>query len=220
MAFILSIETSTPVCSVALHQSGQLLAEQAYYLEQSHARLLPQIASDLLQHSTVRFTDLQAVAVSAGPGSYTGLRIGTSIAKGLAFTLGIPLVAVSSLDAMISSVRGLCPGYDYFCSLLDARRMEVYCKIEGRRDEIWPAAPVIVDAQTFTEFDGKQMVLFGNGAAKLKPLYQHRFTFIDDVHPHARSMGVLAYAKYANGQTEDVALFEPNYLKEFRTNFA
>ncbi|WP_425390154.1 tRNA (adenosine(37)-N6)-threonylcarbamoyltransferase complex dimerization subunit type 1 TsaB [Ekhidna sp.] len=218
MALILSIETSTKVCSVALHRSGELLATQSHQVEKSHSSLLPGIGLEVCKEADVTFNDLDAVAVSAGPGSYTGLRIGVSTAKGICYTLKKSLIAIPSLDVMTEAVRGKFLGDHLLCPMMDARRMEVYTQLEDQDGKkIWDLQPKILDEQSFKEFE-KPLYLFGDGMPKFREIVdQDNLIFIDGIFPDAQNMGRLAFEKYQNETFEDVAYFEPNYLKEWRT---
>lgn len=218
MALILSIETSTMVCSVALHQSGELLANQTHQVEKSHSSLLPGIALEICKDKGFSFEDLDAVAVSSGPGSYTGLRIGISTAKGICYTLNKHLIAIPSLDIMTEAVRGKFLGDHLLCPMMDARRMEVYTQIENQGGKlIWELQPRILDENTFSEFD-EPTYLFGDGMPKFREVVnQQNLIFIDDIFPDAVNMGRLAFKKLTRKEFEDVAYFEPNYLKEWRT---
>ncbi len=218
MALILSIETSTMVCSVALHRSGQLLSSQTHQVEKSHSSLLPGIGLEICKEAGFTFDDLEAVAVSSGPGSYTGLRIGVSTAKGICYTLNKKLIAIPSLDIMTEAVRGKFLGDHLLCPMMDARRMEVYTQIEDQNgDIIWDLQPKILDETTFTEFD-QPIYLFGDGMPKFREVAdQKNLIFINDIFPDASNMGRLSFSKFENDQFKDVAYFEPNYLKEWRT---
>ncbi len=218
MAIILSIETSTNVCSVALHKEAKLLANQLHQVEKSHSSLLPGIASEVLEEANLSFDDLNAVAVSGGPGSYTGLRIGVTTAKGFCYAKSIPLIAVDTLDIMIESVAGKFKGDHVLCPMMDARRMEVYTKmVDSNGKLIWELQAKILDEHTFETFE-QPVYLFGNGMPKFRDICsQDNLLFIDDIHPDASNMGRLANEKFQSAQFEDVAYFEPNYLKEWRT---
>ena len=218
MALILSIETSTDVCSVALHQSGEILASQLHQVEKSHSSLLPGIAVEILEETNHSFADLLAVAISAGPGSYTGLRIGVTTAKGFCFASNIPLISIDTLDVMIASVEGKFKGDHNLCPMLDARRMEVYTKMVNQdQEEVWPLQAKILDTTSFEEITGSTYV-FGNGMAKFREVVnQENLIFIDEIVPDASYMGKLAFGKFQDSNFEDVAYFEPNYLKEWRT---
>ena len=206
------------VCSVAVHRNGELISSQLHQVEKSHSSLLPGIALDACREVGISFSDLDAVAVSGGPGSYTGLRIGVSNAKGICYTLKKPLIAIPSLDIITEAVRGKFKGDHYLCPMMDARRMEVYSQVEDQGGNmIWQLQPVILDEATFNEFD-KPLYLFGDGMPKFREIAsQENLIYIDEIFPDAKNMGRLALARFQEGRFEDVAYFEPNYLKEWRT---
>lgn len=220
MSLILSIDTSTKVCSVAIHQSGELVGHMAYHLQKSHSSLLPEIIHQLVDNCELALKDLAAVAISEGPGSYTGLRIGTASAKGLAFAMKLPLIAVSSLDSMIAQTDLQNNAGALFCPMIDARRMEVYCKlVDSDSKEIWDVRPVVIDRHTFDVFGGSKIFLFGNGSDKLMDLFtESRYRFIPNIYPGAAFMGQRAYQKFVTSDFVDLAYFEPEYLKEYQTN--
>lgn len=218
LALILSIETSTKVCSVALHKNGKVLSKQLHQIEKSHSSLLPSIVIDICKEVNVEFKDLNAIAVSSGPGSYTGLRIGVSTAKGFAYTLGIPLIGIPTLDIMLEAVRGKFQGDFYLCPMMDARRMEVYTQMEDQNGSVvWELQPKILDEETFNSFE-KPVYVFGDGMPKFREIVrQDNLIFIDDIYPDAVYMGRMAFEHFQKAKFEDVAYFEPNYLKEWRT---
>lgn len=222
MAYLLSIETATTTCSVALHQEDQLLAVQDFHLEKSHSSILHPLIHDMMQYCEVDRQELAAVVISMGPGSYTGLRIGTSAAKGLCFSLDIPLIAINTLEAMAFSVQKYNLRKALLCPMLDARRMEVYCQIrnaEGR--EIMETQPVIVDENSFVSYLKENEVwFFGNGSTKCKSMLlssSETAYFIEGIEPSAVAVGALGWQKYVSEQFENLAYFVPYYLKEFRT---
>ncbi|MBC7893383.1 MAG: tRNA (adenosine(37)-N6)-threonylcarbamoyltransferase complex dimerization subunit type 1 TsaB [Sphingobacteriaceae bacterium] len=217
---ILSIETSTRVCSVALHQEGDLLACYELFTEKSHSGLLTTLVQNAVDHAGATLADLDAVAVAKGPGSYTGLRIGVSTAKGLCYALDKPLLAINTLEAMATQLRDFVPENFLLCPMIDARRMEVYCALfSPNGQEIEPTQAKIVDESAFSEYLAVQPVFFfGDGAAKCQAALGHhenaRFP-ATPVHPSARTVGLLAMQAYRNGLFENVVTFEPFYLKEF-----
>ncbi|GAB4249548.1 MAG: tRNA (adenosine(37)-N6)-threonylcarbamoyltransferase complex dimerization subunit type 1 TsaB [Ekhidna sp.] len=162
--------------------------------------------------------ELAAVAVSEGPGSYTGLRIGVSTAKGFAYTLQKPLVSVPTMDIMLEATRGKFKGTHNLCAMMDARRMEVYTKMENHEGMVlWEVQPKILDAASFSDI-AETTYIFGNGMPKFREVVdQANLIFIDDIYPDARNMGRIAFEKFEKKEFEDVAYFEPNYLKEWRT---
>lgn len=220
MALILSIETATSACSVALHRRGVLIGKSELFVEKSHSGMLTEMINQLLQNVSCTVSDLQAIAVSKGPGSYTGLRIGLATAKGLCFGLNVPLIGINTLEGLLQQVRGNHHQMQYFCPMLDARRMEVYCMIANQEGQVVrETSAVIVDKDSFGSYlEGAGILFFGNGAAKCREVIQHaKAFFLDEVNASAAGIGELAYQRYAQGQFEDLAYFEPYYLKEFRT---
>ncbi len=219
MAQIISIETSTKVCSVALHSSGELISFSQYFLEKSHSSILMPLIDETIRHSGIEISELDAVAISEGPGSYTGLRIGTSTAKGLCFGLDIPLIAINTL---LSMAHGACKSIinpDLLCPMLDARRMEVYCMIvDDQLRIIQEIEPTIIDENSYGNIlDDHSILFFGNGSSKCKPFIKKSgATFMDDIHPSAKEIGDLAWIKYEQNDFVDLVSFEPFYLKAFK----
>ena len=215
MSYILNIETATKNCSVALAKDGQTIlckeiAEEGY----SHAERLHVFIEEIIQEAGICFQDINAIAVSQGPGSYTGLRIGVSAAKGLCYALNIPLIAVDTLQVLALQAK-VAEGL--IVPMLDARRMEVYsaifnAKLEKQRD---------VQAEIITEnsFENSSETIYfvGDCAEKCKTvLTQPNFVFLEEVkYPSAKEMSALSFSKFQNSDFEDVAYFEPYYLKDF-----
>ncbi|XOV92272.1 MAG: tRNA (adenosine(37)-N6)-threonylcarbamoyltransferase complex dimerization subunit type 1 TsaB [Bacteroidota bacterium] len=221
MAKILSIESSTNVCSVAIHEDAQLIAAQNYHLDHSHSSLLPEIIRQLLNNCELTLEALDAIALSIGPGSYTGLRIGVSTAKGLAFVNKTPLIALDTLSVMCEGVDlESLPTDSLLCPMIDARRMEVYCRIQDtKRTTLWDTRPLIVEEDSLAEFNDSPVFIFGNGSDKCKPMLNtNNHHYIGNKFPQAQDMGDLAFIKFENQDFEDLAYLEPNYLKAFRTN--
>jgi tRNA threonylcarbamoyladenosine biosynthesis protein TsaB len=218
MAIILSIETSTAVCSVALHENGRLLAVMEVHQEYSHASKLGILVNELMNVSGIKMDKINAIAVSSGPGSYTGLRIGTSLAKGLCYSLDIPLVAVPTLTILACGVSSLHRVDSFLCPMIDARRMEVYCQLFGDNlEECEPVKSVIVDDKSFEKFlNIKPVIFFGNGARKCREVIVHENAkFLPDINPSATYLGELAFRKFSHGEIENLFDFVPHYLKEF-----
>jgi tRNA threonylcarbamoyladenosine biosynthesis protein TsaB len=218
MSLILSLETSTEVGSVALHRDGELLTTSEVHIQYAHASRLAVLIDQVLSNAGILSKQLDAVAITAGPGSYTGLRIGTSTAKGLCFALDIPLLAVGSLTLMAYQVAKYTSEDIILCPMIDARRMEVYSLVTNRSLEVLQAVqPVIVESDSFTSFLAEQKVLFfGNGASKCKGVIDSpQAMFLDGIVPQALHLGVMAFQKYKANAFEDLFNFEPNYLKEF-----
>jgi len=220
MVNILCLETATNICSVALFSGNELLGYQEYHLEKSHSNLIPVIIDSTVRNASMDKADLQGVAVSHGPGSYTGLRIGVSAAKGLCFALNIPLISVDTLQLMAVEVNKINFSSALLCPMIDARRMEVYASLVNRKNEVVrEPTPYVIDETSFLkELDEGEVWFFGNGAAKCRAvLGSHpNARFIDEVHPTARAMGALAFPAYQSAAFQDVAYFEPFYLKDFR----
>jgi len=216
---ILSIETSTEVCSVAIHDQGQLIGGKLQNAVRNSASILMVMIHELLEEKKIQKQALKAIAVSSGPGSYTGLRIGISSAKGLCFGLSIPLISVPTLDILIASVKSEESFENaYLIPMLDARRMEVYAQVNAGNQVIKMVQPYIIEEDTFSEFIDKPCWLIGPGAAKCKLVNkQKNIRFFDTNLPNASFMGSLAFQKFSNEKFEDLAYFEPFYLKEFQT---
>ena len=219
MARILSIETSTSICSVAIHEQGELLALAEIKEPGAHAEKLLLLVDEVFEKAGLSFADLDAVAVSQGPGSYTGLRIGVSTAKGIAYALEIPLIGINTLQAMAAS-QSVAPG-DYVVAVLDARRKEVYTQTFGYSlQELSPIEAVVLEEGVFGSILEKGRVYFvGDGVEKVKEeVKSANALFVADwaISLSAKNMGVLASEKHARQEWEDLAYFVPNYLKEFK----
>jgi tRNA threonylcarbamoyladenosine biosynthesis protein TsaB len=219
MALILSLETSTKVCSVAVHKDGDLLSVYEFRVERSHSKLITQAISFLMNGLDLKMTNLDAIAVSKGPGSYTGLRIGVSTAKGLCYALEKPLIAVDTLAAMARKVNKFNLKDSLVCPMIDARRLEVYCAIYNKSNEtIAPVSAVILNESSFGEFlSSNEIIFLGDGAAKFEPIVQQADNafFLKNENPSAEYVGIIAEEKFSDKQFEDVAYFEPFYLKDF-----
>jgi tRNA threonylcarbamoyladenosine biosynthesis protein TsaB len=226
MATILNIETSTEVCSVSLSKNGNLLFEKESFDGLRHSELLTVFIEELFKENKFEFNALDAVAVSKGPGSYTGLRIGVSVAKGLCYALEKPLISISTLDSMANFTAKNIQKFGDFknsdpvllCPMIDARRMEVYTalyKING--ETVQPVSAEIIDENSFSDFLSKHKILFfGNGAEKCKMQLNHpNALFNGPLKTSARFMQTLAEEKYTKKEFENVAYFEPFYLKNF-----
>lgn len=221
MACILNIETSTRVCSVAVSQDGAVIFHKEDADGPNHAVVCGPFVEEALSFAESHAIPLDAVAVSEGPGSYTGLRIGVSMAKGVAYGRGVPLLAVPTLKLMCVPLllyRDDLPDDALFVPMIDARRMEVYAAVYDRalRELRAPQAD-IVDAQTYASWlDGRTVCFFGDGAAKCRDVITHpNAVFVPDVAPLAKHMAPLAERAFLSGQVADVAYMEPFYLKEF-----
>ncbi|NDV64767.1 tRNA (adenosine(37)-N6)-threonylcarbamoyltransferase complex dimerization subunit type 1 TsaB [Bacteroides sp. 224] len=220
MSCILHIETSTSVCSVAVSEDGHTIFTKEDFEGPSHATLLGVFVDEALSFVDSHAIPLDAVAVSCGPGSYTGLRIGVSMAKGICYGRNIPLIGLPTLEVM--SVPVLLyqdlPENALICPMIDARRMEVYAAIYDRAlNTVRKTSADIVDENSYLEYLNERPVyFFGNGADKCKEKITHpNAFFIDHIHPLAKMMFPLAEKAMADSKFEDVAYFEPFYLKEF-----
>ncbi|MDD6006830.1 MAG: tRNA (adenosine(37)-N6)-threonylcarbamoyltransferase complex dimerization subunit type 1 TsaB [Bacteroidales bacterium] len=222
MANILNIETSTEVCSVALTSDGMVLEHREDYEGRNHALLLSGFIEEMMQYATPRGIKIDAVAVSIGPGSYTGLRIGLSEAKGLCFGLDVPLIGIDTLKILV--VATMFGNYidenSYYVPMIDARRMEVFAGVyDSALQEVMPARPVILTPDSFSEYlgQGRKLVFVGNGAEKAANLIKHPdVVYIPGVKPAAVDMLALSEMAFRKGDFIDIAYSTPNYLKEFQ----
>jgi tRNA threonylcarbamoyladenosine biosynthesis protein TsaB len=226
MALILSIETGTDICSVALANDGELMALRESDEGRDHAKKVALFVDELLRETGVQPSDIDAIAVGKGPRSYTGLRIGVSFAKGMCYALDIPLIAIGSLDALAEVARedfeaGILDieeedwSQAKLCPMVDARRMEVYAQVfdvEGRAQS--DVVAEVVTEESFNEWRSKgKFVIFGNGAQKCAEVLPD--AIVEGVVPSARGIVRLAEEAFNAGKFEDLAYFEPFYLKDF-----
>lgn len=221
MPLILNIETSTTLCSVSIAKAGVILASKEVNEGYTHAENLHVFIEEVLAKAGKSVKDLNAVAVGSGPGSYTGLRIGVSAAKGLAYSLQIPLIALNTLQTMTAVAVQQNNSNVLFCPMLDARRMEVYTAIFDKdlNTVKETSAQILPEALSFFE-TGKSICFFGDGMPKCKELLSQipNSLFIEGIVPSASGLAQLSYQKQLKGQFEDVAYFEPFYLKNFLIN--
>ena len=221
MSYILNIETSTDVCSVAISDSGQVIFNKEDHSGPNHAVKLGVYVDEALDFLDSHGLPLEAVAVSCGPGSYTGLRIGVSMAKGICYGRGVKLIAVPTLELMaVPVLLGEHPEEEdaLIIPMLDARRMEVYAEVLDRALKVVrPIRADIVDADTYKEYLDKHPVyFFGNGAAKCMETINHpNAHLVEGIEPLAKNMAPLAEKRFVEGKFEDVAYFVPFYLKDF-----
>ncbi|WP_298502158.1 tRNA (adenosine(37)-N6)-threonylcarbamoyltransferase complex dimerization subunit type 1 TsaB [uncultured Maribacter sp.] len=217
MATLLNLETATTNCSVSIAKDGEIIVLKEHNSPNySHAEQLHVFIEEALQEASLSVLDFDAIAVSKGPGSYTGLRIGVSAAKGLCFSLSVPLISVATLESMANQV--VLEKDSVVIPVLDARRMEVYSAVfNGVHSEIRETKAEIVGANSFNEFVNKgKVIIVGSGAEKCKEILTHpNFEFNLEVVPSAKEMAKLSYEKFSNKDFEDVAYFEPYYLKDF-----
>ena len=217
---ILLIETATTTCSIALTENGNVIAVKELNESNIHASQITLFIEEVMFVAQKNYSDLQAVAVSMGPGSYTGLRIGVSTAKGLCYALDIPLIAIDTIQAMASGLINTTmdiPASGLLIPMLDARRMEVYTGVYRKDLKIVePVSAKIVDQDSFTEFNKYELFLFGDGADKFKILFSdHKNIHFVDFSTSASHLSSLALEKFNRAQFENVAYFEPFYLKDF-----
>lgn len=219
MATILQLETATQVCSAAISKNGETIALKEQMASNIHAGSLTLFIKEVMDQAGLQFSDLDAVAVSKGPGSYTGLRIGVSTAKGLCFAMDKPLIAVDTLQMMASGFLAQQEHYNGLtCAMIDARRMEVFTAVfDGDLNYTRLTEAKIVDEHSFAEELAAGKVTFiGDGALKCAAVIQHpNALFLDQNFNSAANMSKLAYEVYGKSQFEDIAYFEPFYLKDF-----
>ena len=214
MAYILQIETSTTNCSIALSKNGETISLKEVSNGYSHAENLHVFIKEILAENKLEYSDLNAIAVSKGPGSYTGLRIGVSTAKGLCFSLDIPLISLETLEVLAQQVVAQ---EGFIVPMIDARRMEAYTKVfKATYEEARVIKAEILDETSFATYLKQGKVVFvGNKTEKTQEVIQHENALFVDSLPSAKEMSVLAFAKYKKNDIEDVAYFEPYYLKDF-----
>lgn len=217
MALILNLETATTNCSVSIAKDGQTLVIKEHNTPNySHSEQLHVFIEEVLAEASISLSELDAVAISKGPGSYTGLRIGVSAAKGLCFSLDLPLISIATLKSM--ATQATIDEIDFVIPLLDARRMEVYSTVFATGFvEVRETRAEIIDEKSFEAYLSKgKVLLLGSGAQKCKDVLVHaNLKYDTSVHPSAEQMSLLSFEKYQNKDFEDVAYFEPYYLKDF-----
>jgi len=215
VTYILQIETATTNCSVALSKNGKTIAVKEVNDGYSHAENIHVFIKDILVENKLKYTDLSAIAVSKGPGSFTGLRIGVSSAKGLCFALDIPLISIDTLQVLAKQAQ---INEGVIISMVDARRMEAYTAVyDGNHEQLKPVSATVFDTHYFEDYLAKGKVTFiGNAVAKLQTVLQHdNAIFLAETLPSANEMSALAFTKFQDKNFEDVAYFEPYYLKDF-----
>ncbi|MFA7275124.1 MAG: tRNA (adenosine(37)-N6)-threonylcarbamoyltransferase complex dimerization subunit type 1 TsaB [Crocinitomicaceae bacterium] len=213
--YLLHLETSTKVCSVALSLNGELIAlKETNEDDFSHGEKLTLFVEEVMQKGHLSFPDLAGISIASGPGSYTGLRIGTSTAKGFCYALNIPLLTIDALESLAQLARKKYPESN-LCPMIDARRMEVYAAIYSSQMTILkPISADILEEDSYAEFEN--LVCFGDGMPKTKELWANRaITFDEEILCSATGQVERVYAKYLQQDFEDVAYFEPFYLKDF-----
>lgn len=221
MPQILHIETSTPICSAAISNSNGTIAYREYFVDKSHAAILTTLISEVLKEAKTEISKLKAVSISKGPGSYTGLRIGVSTAKGICYAAKKPLISCDTMQTIARMAKDKLSDDNaniLYIPMIDARRMEVYTAIFNQQlEEIEPVSAKIIDSNSFNNLpENSKLIFCGNGAEKCKDIIQHPdAVFIENIFPSARFMGYQSALKLQNNDFENIAYFEPFYLKDF-----
>jgi len=218
MSIVLAIESATKNCSVALIKDGEIIALQEEYNDSfSHAEKLTVFIETVFKQTNISPNKIDAVIVDKGPGSYTGLRIGVSTAKGITYGLSIPLYSIGSLETLYWQAVKLYPGYEYYIPMIDARRMEVYTQVfDSKGKVIEEVNAKIIDASSFNQYENNKVLIFGDGAEKCQTtLPLNNAFYITDLHPSSQGMNVVVENKIKKNEFEDNAYFEPYYLKDF-----
>ncbi len=221
MGLILNIDTSTSTCSVALASNGQLLAVREVKNTRDHASIITVLIAELFEITGKKVTDIDAIAVCKGPGSFTGLRIGVSAAKGLCYAIDKPLISIGSPEILTQAFFDIHKDFlnteTFYCPLIDARRMEVYTALYNLKlEQVKETKALIVDENSFKDYSGERICFFGSGAEKCKDHFSDkRFHFFSDVDSSASYMANLSECYFTKKQIEDTAYFEPFYLKDF-----
>ena len=226
MALILNIDTATESASIALSNGVELLGSMENEDQKDHAAWIHSAIQQLMKDHKVTMQQLQAVAVTSGPGSYTGLRVGMATAKGICYTLHIPLIAESTLKVMalagMETMRATCNNTEaqLFCPMIDARRMEVFTAVyKANLEEIIKPQPMVLNESSFADqLDQRPILFFGSGSDKFKGITHHSNAIFIEVRHHARHLARLSHARFQAAQFDDPAYAEPAYLKEFYTH--
>jgi tRNA threonylcarbamoyladenosine biosynthesis protein TsaB len=216
LSYILHIDSTTKVCSIALSKSNTVI--QLVELDSDglvHSEKLHLFIEECLKKANIKTSDLNAISVSKGPGSYTGLRIGVSTAKGLCYGLSIPLIATDTLAAMADSVAQNVEDDAILIPMIDARRIEVFCSIHHNRKEIKAVHSRILNEEPFDEFNSSNVYYFGDGAEKAQEHLNSRWTYLSYPKTSATNLVSIAWQKFIKNDFEDVAYFEPSYHKNF-----
>ncbi len=220
MSRILCVDTSSFICSVSVFENLSLISSNSTEVEKSHSKLLIQLIDQSLKDANIKINEIDAFAVSMGPGSYTGLRIGVSTVKGLCYSLEKPLISINTLEILSKSALNHINNYnDFFiCPMIDARRMEVFIKmLDNDFNEVEKDKALILDDKSFNDIGGgKSIYFFGDGSNKFQKITNNKnFHFIDNIISSSKHMGELANIKYENNQFENLTTFEPFYIKDF-----
>ena len=217
---ILSIETSTARCSASLSENGKTVLSRKTDEDRAHAAMLAKLIDDILKEQKISSKELQAVAVSEGPGSYTGLRVGVSTAKGICYGAGLPLLAVDTLAILAKEAmeKKACDENTLIVPMIDARRMEVYtARFDGTGKKLSDTEALVLDENSFSDVDSRysRIIFIGDGAAKFREVYKKSNAVFIETEPDAAYMSELADSEFKASRFQDIAYFEPRYLKEF-----
>ena len=220
MSRILCVDTSSFICSVSIFENLSLISSNSTEVEKSHSKLIIQLIDQSLKDAKIKINEVDAFAVSMGPGSYTGLRIGVSTIKGLCYSLEKPLISINTLEILSKSAFNHINNYnDFFiCPMIDARRMEVFTKmLDNDFNEVEKDKALILDDKSFNDICGSKLIyFFGDGSNKFQKITNNKnFHFIDNIISSSKHMGELANIKYENNQFENLTTFEPFYIKDF-----
>ena len=220
MSRILCVDTSSFICSVSVFENLSLISSNSSEVERSHSKLIIQLIDQSLKDAKIKINEVDAFAVSMGPGSYTGLRIGVSTIKGLCYSLDKPLISINTLEILSKSALNHINNYnDFFiCPMIDARRMEVFTKmLDNDFNEVEKDKAFILDDKSFNDIGGGKLIyFFGDGSNKFQKITNNKnFHFIDNIISSSKHMGELANIKYENNQFENLTTFEPFYIKDF-----
>jgi len=220
MSRILCVDTSSFICSVSVFENLSLISSNSTEVEKSHSKFIIQLIDQSLKDANIKINEIDAFAVSMGPGSYTGLRIGVSTIKGLCYSLEKPLISINTLEILSKSALNHINNYNNFfiCPMIDARRMEVFTKmLDNDFNEVEKDKALILDDKFFNDIGGgKSIYFFGDGSNKFQKITNNKnFHFIDNIISSSKHMGELANIKYENNQFENLTTFEPFYIKDF-----
>lgn len=219
MIKILCIETSESICSVAISVDGVCQNMQMVQEENSHARKITLLIQEVLANENLKVKDLDAVCVSSGPGSYTGLRIGVSTAKGICWAAELKLLSLTSTEILVEEAkRKTDSSFDIYVAALDARRNEIFYSVHSEEKEIVETIPLVLEENPLTEWSTKKIFVAGTGAFKLESFLKVNDLWDGEVLPNAKAMCKLAYHKFLRNEVEDVAYFEPKYFKAVHTS--
>lgn len=216
MALILNIESATSVCSVCLSRDGELVLEEVSYEPQSHSKLLTLLIQKTMKESEHVMRELDAVAVSAGPGSYTGLRIGSSVAKGISSALEIPIISIETMKILAFPWMSELGGEDLIVPMIDARRKEVYTQMfDVDWNTLMPLQALILEPDSLESYikEKRKIVICGDGGTKASEILQNEQLSCYQSHPYARDMVKMSYESWKNEEFEDSAYYKPIYLK-------